>query len=139
MSFYSQAARVSAYKSIATHGAAADADPHQLICMLMDGALDRLNTARGCIARKEQVQKAALLHRVGLIVEELRASLDHSAGGEIAVNLERLYEYMARRIMMANLNGDMSAIDEVTRLLSQIRSAWGAIPADARQLKKSRS
>lgn len=129
---YPQAVRVSAYKSIATHGAAAAADPHRLICMLLDGALERLAMAHGCIERKDVTAKAALLHRVGLILDELRLSLDHSAGGEIAANLDRLYDYIMRRALHANLHNDIPAIDEAARLLQQIRDAWAAIPPEAR-------
>ncbi|MGE0115381.1 MAG: flagellar export chaperone FliS [Steroidobacteraceae bacterium] len=136
MAGYSQASSIAAYKSVATHGVAFEADPHQLICMLMDGALDRLVSARGCIERGEITQKAALLHRVGAIIDELRVSLDHSAGGGISANLERLYEYMTRRVLLANLQNDVAAIDEVARLLREIRSAWAAIPSAARTPRK---
>jgi flagellar protein FliS len=136
MAGYPQASSIAAYKSVATHGAAQEADPHQLICMLMDGALDRLVSAKGCIERKELVAKAALLHRVGAIIDELRCSLDHSAGGEIAANLDRLYDYMMRRVLTANLSNDVIAIDEVVRLLREIRDAWVSIPLQARMVKK---
>lgn len=131
MAGYAQSS-IAAYKSIATHGAAVGADPHRLICMLMDGALERMAAARGCIERKDLVRKAALLHRVGLIIEELRLSLDHSAGGEIAADLERLYDYIMRRVLNANLQNDIASIDEAARLLLQIREAWGAIPPEVR-------
>lgn len=133
---YSQASSIAAYKSVATHGAACEADPHQLISMLMDGALDRLISAKGCIATGQMVQKAALLHRVGAIIDELRSSLDHSAGGAVSANLDRLYEYMMRRVLSANVNSDVAAIDEVVRLLREIRTAWVSIPANERAVRK---
>lgn len=136
MAGYSQASSIAAYKSVATHGAAVEADPHQLICMLMDGALDRLISARGCIERGELTQKATLLHRVGAIIDELRSSLDHSIAGSVATDLDRLYDYMMRRVLVANLNNDLAAIDEVGRLLREVRTAWVAIPVEARALKK---
>lgn len=136
MSVYPQTARISAYRSVATHGTSTSADPHQLITMLMDGALDRLASANGCIERGEVVQKAALLQRVGAIIEELRSSLDHSVGGELAGNLDRLYDYMMRRVLVANLRNESRAIDEVVRLLREIRTAWVAIPLDARHQRK---
>ena len=136
MAGYSQASSIAAYKSVATHGAACEADPHQLTTMLMDGALDRLSSARGCIASGELTRKAGLLHRVGAIIDELRCSLDHSAGGEIAANLDRLYDYMMRRVLTANVSNDVTAIDEVVRLLREIRDAWVSIPLQARMVKK---
>lgn len=133
MPAYSNAAR--AYQSIAAQASAGHADPHQLICMLMDGALSRMAAARGCIEHNEKVRKAELLHRVGAIIDELRVSLDHRAGGDIAANLERLYDYISRRIADANLNNDVAAIDESVKLLQNIRRAWGQIPAEARALR----
>lgn len=136
MSAYPQAARISAYRSVAAHGSSTSADPHQLITMLMDGALDRLASARGCIERGEIVAKAALLQRVGAIMEELRSSLDHSVGGEVSANLERLYDYMMRRVLAANLHNDTAAIDEVVRLLKQVRDSWITIPLEVRNQRK---
>lgn len=132
MASYPNPAKISAYKSVAAHSSALDADPHKIITMLIDGALDRLGSARGCIERGEVATKAGLLHRVGAIVDELRGSLDHSAGGEIAANLERLYDYMMGRILTANFKNDVVAIDEVVRLLREVREAWIGIPVEKR-------
>jgi flagellar protein FliS len=132
MAGYSQASSIAAYRSVATHGSAQEADPHQLISMLMDGALERLASAKGSIASGDLVAKAGLLHRVGAIIDELRCSLDHSAGGALSANLDRLYDYMTRRVMTANLKNDVAAIDEVVKLLREVRDAWTAIPAQHR-------
>jgi flagellar protein FliS len=136
MAGYSQASSIAAYKSVATHGAAAEAEPHQLISMLMEGALDRLLSARGCIERGDIVAKAGLLHRVGAIIDELRCSLDHTTGGTVAANLDKLYEYMMRRVLAANLKNDVAAVDEVLKLLRQIRDSWNAIPLQHRNTRK---
>jgi flagellar protein FliS len=77
-----------------------------------------------------------LLHRVVAIIDELRCSLDHSVGGDISANLERLYEYMTRRVLMANLKNDIGAIDEVLRLLREIRNSWVAIPPALRSVQR---
>jgi flagellar protein FliS len=136
MAGFSQASSIAAYKSVATHGAAVEAEPHQLISLLMDGALERLLSARGSIERGDLVTKAGLLHRVGAIIDELRCSLDHTAGGAVAANLDRLYEYMMRRVLAANLKNDVAAIDEVLKLLRQIRDSWNAIPQQHRNTRK---
>jgi len=132
MSGYSRAASVAAYKSVATHSTALEADPYQLISMLMDGALERLHIAKACIQRGDKIEKAQVLHRVGLIIDELRMSLDHKVGGKLAADLDALYDYMLRRVIAANMHSDTAAIDEVGRLLSEIRGAWGQIPPSAR-------
>ena len=120
--------KLAAYQSVAVHGGLAVEDPHQLTLMLMDGALDRLHAARGCIDRGEIGNKAQLLHRVVAIIAELRGSLDHRNGGPLAHNLDDLYEYMARQVMRANAEGRVSLVEEVISLLGEIRSAWMALP-----------
>ena len=127
MSGYSRASSVAAYQSAAAHGGVDAADPHRLIVMLMDGALERIQTARGCIARGDAAEKARLLNRAVSIVGELRGSLDMKNGGQIAVNLSELYDYMARRLLKATSENRVELLDEVTGLLNEIRSAWVSI------------
>lgn len=129
---YSAANPISAYKSVATHGVAHQADPHQLISMLFDGALERLTLAKSHIERKELIAKATVLHRVVEIIIELRESLNPGINAELVNNLDSLYDYMIRRLLAANLNNDAAAVDEVSKLLRPIRDAWCAIPVDAR-------
>jgi flagellar protein FliS len=57
----------------------------------------------------------------------LRSSLDMNAGGEIARNLEDLYDYMERRLTAANVESSVEMLDEVASLLKQIKEAWDAI------------
>jgi flagellar protein FliS len=122
-----------AYQSAAAHGGVAAANPHGLVLMLMDGALQRLAVARGCIEHGKLVEKSHLLHRVVQIIDELRGSLDMSAGGQIANNLADLYDYMCRCLLKASLENSVALLDEVANLLREIRSAWTAIPVEARQ------
>ena len=136
MSAYSRASNLAAYQAVATHGGVAASDPHQLITLLLDGALDRLQLGRSHIERGMVIEKAATLRRVVEIISELRASLDHSVGGTLPADLERLYDYMTRRVLLANLQNDIAAIDEVVRLLREIRNAWVSIPAAARAPRK---
>ena len=132
MSAYARTSNLAAYQSAAAHGGVAAADPHRLIVMLMDGALERISTARGCMQRGETAEKARLLNRAVSIVAELRGSLDLSAGGQIAANLSELYDYMNRKLLTALANNQIHALDEVSKLLGEVRSAWVEIPAQAR-------
>jgi flagellar protein FliS len=124
--------KLAAYQSVAVHGGLAADNAHHLITMLMDGALDRLNAARGSMERGETSQKALLLHRVVAIIAELRGSLDHQRGGPLAHNLDDLYEYMARQVMRANAENRVSLVDEVVSLFGEIRSAWVTVPTALR-------
>jgi flagellar protein FliS len=132
MAAFPQANKLAAYSSTAAHGGVAAADPHRLVLMLLDGAIERIRSAQGCLARGELVEKAQLIHRAVAIIGELHASLDFSAGGQIAVNLGELYDYMNRRLLKANLENDNAILEEVSKLLHEIRSAWISIPAEAR-------
>ena len=73
----------------------------------------------------------ALSKAINIINNGLRAGLNHEAGGEIAGNLDDLYEYMTRRLLQANLNNDLAAIEEVERLLTNIADAWKEIGPNA--------
>jgi flagellar secretion chaperone FliS len=132
MNAYARTSNLAAYQNAATHGGVAASDPHGLIVMLMDGALERIATARGCMQRGDVTEKARLLNRTVSIVAELRGSLDLSAGGQIAANLSELYDYMNRRLMVALANNQLEPLDEVSKLLADIRSAWVTIPQQAR-------
>jgi flagellar protein FliS len=132
MNAYGRTSNLAAYQSAATHGGVAASDPHGLIVMLMDGALERIATARGCMQRGDTTEKARLLNRTSSIIAELRGSLDLSAGGQIATNLSDLYDYMNRRLLSALANNQIEPLDEVIKLLTEIRTAWVAIPQQSR-------
>ncbi|HEX5458630.1 MAG TPA: flagellar export chaperone FliS [Steroidobacteraceae bacterium] len=130
---YSQQAKLATYRSVSAHGAVADADPHALVLTVMDATLARINAARTCIERKETGRMASLLHSSVILIAELRGSLNLQKGGPLAQNLSDLYEYMTRRLMLANLNSDPAPVVEVLSLLGEIRSAWVAIGPQVRQ------
>jgi len=129
MTAYSRSSSLAAYQSVAAHGGVAAADPHRLIVLLIDGALERIAAARGAIEHNAVEAKGKLLHRAVAIVDELRASLNLAAGGEIASNLADLYEYAGRQLMRANSESRVEPLDEVSSLLREIRSAWIQIPS----------
>ncbi len=132
MTGYPSNANVTAYRRTAVQGGVAAADPHGLILMLMDGAMERMATARGCIEQRQIAQKAKLLHSAVRIVGELRGVLNLGPGGTIAQNLSELYDYMARRLILANAQNNVDYITEVMSLLGEIRGAWVAIGPQVR-------
>ena len=81
--------------------------------------------------RKEAGPKGEELHRAIGIIDGLRACLDHERGGDIAGNLEALYDYMTRRLVEANVADAPEALDEVADLLTEIKSAWSQLTPDA--------
>ncbi len=132
MAAFPQTNKLAAYSSTAAHGGVAAADPHKLVVMLIDGAIERIRAAQGCIEHGQMAEKAQLIHRATAIIGELNASLDLSAGGQIAANLSELYDYMIRRLLAATLENKVEMLEEVGTLLHEIRDAWIAIPTEAR-------
>lgn len=133
VSAYARNSKLAAYQSVSTHGGVAEADPHSMIQMLMDAAMERMATARGCIERGDIARKARLLHSCVNIVAELRGSLNMAEGGELSQNLSDLYDYMIRRLLTANANSDAECLKEVSTLLDEIRGAWAAIGPEVRK------
>lgn len=106
------------------------ASPHRIIQMLMEGALSKIATAKGCIERNDVAEKSRQITWAMNIIGGLRSSLDAEKGGEIAENLDSLYEYMGRRLLDANMNNDPQVLDEVSALLLEIKEGWDNIPTE---------
>lgn len=114
------------YRAVTAYGAATG-DRLQLVMQMMDSAVDRIVTARGHMTRRETAAKGEAIGRAIGLIDGLRTSLDKDRGGEIANNLEALYDYMMRRLVEANLRDDARRLDEVAGLLDEIRSGWHAL------------
>lgn len=119
---------VKAYARVGVDSAVQSADPHRLILLLFQGAESAVALAKESIRQNNLGTKSqALSQGIDIINNGLLASLDLEAGGELAVRLQALYEYMATRLLHANLKNDIGALDEVLLLLSEIRGAWEEI------------
>ncbi|NVM75449.1 flagellar protein FliS [Duganella sp. SG902] len=126
--FGSRQTGVSAYAKVGMETGVVAASPHKLIVMLFDGALVALSTALNGMRSGNIGEKGKSISKAIMIIDSgLRAALDKKAGGEIAEGLDALYEYMSARLLTANLNNDPSIIEEVQRLLTELRDAWNAI------------
>jgi len=120
------------YRSVDAYGSVESADPHRLVQLLYDALADALSLARGAIERGDVVAKGRAIGKAVGIMEALLASLDRERGGEVAGNLDRLYDYMGRELTRANLHGDVAALGNVATVNETLRRAWAAIPEDAR-------
>jgi flagellar protein FliS len=120
------------YQSVDIEGRLACGDPHSQISLLLNGALKRISIATGATRRGDIPGKGGALTRAIDIIDSLRAMLDHDNGGAIAENLEALYSYMLRRLVEANRQSDVDIMDEVGRLLGEIKSGWDSIPPSMR-------
>ena len=115
------------YQTVNTQAQVFDASPHRLIQMLMEGGLTRLAQAKGAIERGQLTLKGDVLGKAIAIISGLRSGLDLQNGGELALNLDSLYDYMVRRLSLANSSNDPALVEEVSSLLRQIKSGWDGI------------
>lgn len=115
------------YQTVNTQAQVFDASPHRLIQMLMEGGLSRLAQAKGAMERGQVALKGELLGKAIAIIGGLREGLDLRQGGELAANLDSLYEYMSSRLLQDNRSNDVAIIDEVAGLLREVKSGWDGI------------
>lgn len=129
-----------AYAQVGVETGVGAANPHKLILMLFDGAIMALGSAKRNMAEKNTAAKGEDISRAIEIIDNgLRVSLDLEAGGELAGRLFALYDYMTVRLLHANLHNDLPAIEEVSRLLGELRSAWQEIADDPAVVSANRA
>ncbi|ACR13224.1 flagellar export chaperone FliS [Teredinibacter turnerae] len=100
---------------------------HQVISLLLNGALERVSQAKACIRDGNEQDKVLLVQKILGIINGLRESLNMEAGGEIAVNLDSLYSYMTERLQTCQEKEEMLALTEVGKLIENVRQGWDGI------------
>ena len=118
---------VKEYSQVNIQTQVTEADPHKLIQMLLEGALTRLSAAKLFIEQNQHEAKNERIANVVDIVSTLQESLDLERGGDIAKNLEQLYDYIVRRLWDANRLNDQEIINEVMSLLLEVKAGWEGI------------
>lgn len=117
-----------AYQRINVETSMHTIDQHQLVSLLYQGVLNSIATARGALMRGDVVGKVNGISQAIRILEEgLSTSLDKVDGGELAQNLEALYDYCIRRLILANARNDDAMLQEVMRLIEPIAQSWNEI------------
>lgn len=101
--------------------------PYQVITLLLDGALDRIDQAIKNISRGDIDAAAVLVQKAVGIVGGLRESLDLNNGGEIADNLDALYEYITVRLENITTESPLDTLEEVKNLLQEVHEGWSGI------------
>lgn len=117
-----------AYAKVGMETGVTSADPHNLVVMLFEGAMVAVSSAIQHMQAGDIEKKGAAISKAITIIDAgLRASLNKEAGGGLALNLDALYEYMSRRLLIANLKNQVQVLEEVYQLLKGLKSAWETI------------
>jgi len=102
--------------------------PAQKVALLLAGTIERLHHADALIGSHEYAAKAESISSALTIVQTLRHSLDHEAGGQLAERLAAIYDYVALRMVEANAHNDRAPLQEVIQLLQPLAGAWASLP-----------
>lgn len=114
-----------AYARVGLESGVESADAHRLILMLFEGALVAIARAKGAMragdlrVKGESVSKAIQIVELGL-----KASLDEKAGGELALQLRSLYDFIAERLLFASMRNEPDGLEQAAGLLGQLKGAW---------------
>ena len=126
------------YANVGLETGVVAASPHQLIAMLYEGAELAVRMAIKHIQEGNLLKKSAAISQASaIILEGLRAALDLKQGGDLAQQLDALYDYMNKRLMLAHLNNQTAPLDEVLGLLRELHGAWLQIAPTGRAASPS--
>ena len=117
------------YQSVNLTAQTAQASPVQLVLVLMDGLIDELARARAHIEARRYELKARSLDKCVAIINGLSGALDVESGSPVVQELERLYDFCAQRLFRAGVELDVGIVDEVVKILDNIRRGWQGVQA----------
>ena len=107
------------------------ASPIELVSIMFEHAILSVDEAKKRLASGDVAGRSAHISKAIAIISELQGSLDHEAGGEIAANLSRLYQYMRERLTTANIERSEGPLTEVGELLETVGDAWRTLNASS--------
>jgi len=102
-------------------------EPKRLVMMCYDEAIRNLKIAKEKYLSGEYEAKGLALQKTLDIISELSCGLEFEKGGQIARNLQAIYNYMTRRLLTADAQVDLKGFDEVVHMLEELKGAWEAI------------
>ena len=115
------------YADVHSSSGIGEETPQRLIKMLMEGFLPRINSAKGAMVHGDIKAKSVYISNAIGIVGGLNEALNVEQGGELAINLRQLYDYINLRLLEASRENSEEKLNEVMDLMRNIKEAWDAI------------
>lgn len=131
MTMTSGAAAMQQYRQVNLRHDVESASPHRLVQLMMERVLAKIAIARGHLERGAVAEKGRHIGDAIGIINGLQVSLNHKADSKLAGNFDALYDYMARRLLEANLRNEDAPLREVAALMREVKEAWDAIADEA--------
>jgi flagellar biosynthetic protein FliS len=125
----------SAYAQVSLESQVAGATPHQLITLLLEGAVSAMMRAKiyfetGNIAKRGEMISRA----INIIDNGLRASLNHEVGGQVTEEMESLYEYVSRSLLLLNLEKKPEELPHLIEIMNNLSTTWKEIEPVKKQV-----
>ncbi|HIJ23704.1 MAG TPA: flagellar export chaperone FliS [Gammaproteobacteria bacterium] len=124
------------YQDVGLQTSITEANPHRLVQLLFENAIANIQKAKGAMQNGEIAIKGTAISQTISIVGTLRSTLNFEQGGDLAERLDALYEYIIRRLMAANRENSVEALQECLDLIRPVKEGWDQIP---QQLKSAKS
>jgi len=96
----------------------------QVLIMLYESAIQNVKKATLAIDKKDLAAKGVAIIKTHDIINELLNTLDFEVGGQIARDLERLYNFVTEQLLKANIENSKEALQAVEKTLSTLLEGW---------------
>lgn len=126
-----------AYANTHVETSVTEATPHKLISLLYDAALKNINLAKVFFEANNIEKRTEHINKITSILHGLKGGINLDVGGEVSENLWNLYEYMVQTVFKAQAHSDVSKLDEVAELITDLKEAWEQMPSDYKNLSQS--
>lgn len=100
------------------------ASPGQILLMLYEAAIQNVKKASDCIVKKDLAGKGKYIGKAHDIINELTNTLNFEVGGDIARNLERLYNFIVEQLVKANMQNTKEPLEAATKVLETLLTGW---------------
>ncbi|EKE75440.1 flagellar export chaperone FliS [Gallaecimonas xiamenensis] len=110
-----------------------NANPHQVILMLMDGVLEKIAVAKGCLERNDIPGKSQAIDKAIGLISGLQGVLDTESAPEASKNFSAFYDVMTQGLIEASAGRDVEQLDHLIKLFLPLRDAWRDMPEAQKQ------